>query len=103
MKTERNSPEIGEHRYGVVRVIIHNGEKTEDVLGKYKTREKMLVGYVLLASKLDKRDISEYLYPVEFNKKGFKILEDVLFELFGIVEEERERRIEEARRRHSLN
>ena len=95
MEIEINSPEIREHRYGVVMVTEYNGEKTE-VLGRYKTREKMLVGYVLLASKLDKKDISECLYPVEFNKKGFKILEDVLLELHGIV-------IEEARRRHSLN
>ena len=96
MEIEINSHEIREHRYGVVMVTEYNGEKTE-VLGRYKTREKMMAGYLLWVTELDEMNISGNFYLVEFNERGKgKVLEDLLLELHGIV-------IEEARRRHSLN
>ncbi len=96
MEIEINPHEIGEHRYGVVMVTEYNGEKTE-VLGRYKTRAEMMVGYLLWVTELDEMNINGNFYLVEFNERGKgKVLDDVLLELHEIL-------IEEARRRHSLN
>jgi len=96
MDIEINLPEIGEHRYGLVMVTEYNGEK-RDVLGRYKTREEMIEGYLLWAAELGEMNFSGNLYLVEFNERGKgKVLEDLSLEIHEIL-------IEEARRRHSLN
>ncbi len=96
METEKNSPEIGEHKYGVVMVTEYNGEKT-GVLGRYKTREKMIEGYLLWAAELGEMNFDGNLDMVEFNERGEgKVLEDLSLEIHEIL-------IKEARRRHSLN